>query len=71
MASNQASDRSWTWATTDFADFDEPGVPKVESFAVKFKTSKIADEFKAAFDKFKVENGPGMYLVSVVVLTCF
>ena len=38
LAPNAASDRSWTWVTTDFADFNEPGVAKIESFAVKFKT---------------------------------
>jgi hypothetical protein len=58
MEANPTSDRSWTWTTTDFADFDEPGVPKVGLFAIKFKTSEIAAEFKAAYDKHKVENGP-------------
>jgi hypothetical protein len=58
MKANETSDRSWEWVTTDFADFDNPGVASVGLFAVKFKTPEIANEFKAAYDRHKVENGP-------------
>jgi hypothetical protein len=75
MAPNHSSDKTCVWTTTDFADFDEPGVAKVESFAVKFASpacklvksleilisvvSSVAETFRATFDKYKVENGPG------------
>lgn len=58
MSANESSDRSWVWTTTDFADPNAPGTPLVQSFAIKFKTKEIADNFKVVYDKHKVENGP-------------
>lgn len=49
---NVGSDRSWTWATKDYAEEE----PAVWSFALKFKTPEIANEFKAEYDKARKIN---------------
>ncbi|XP_043242100.1 E3 SUMO-protein ligase RanBP2-like [Amphibalanus amphitrite] len=41
-----SSDRAWVWSAMDYADEE----PKAETFAVKFKTEALANEFKAAFE---------------------
>jgi len=56
MKPNSGSDRSWVWTTTDYADFDDPGNPVVVTFAIKFKDSEIAEDFKSHYDKYKECN---------------
>lgn len=50
---NMGSDRAWTWSSMDYADSDDV---KVTTFAIKFKNSDVANEFKAQYDKFRKVN---------------
>ena len=50
---NQGSEKSWTWATTDYA----LEAPSEETFAIKFKTEEAAREFKAKHDEARKING--------------
>lgn len=45
------SDRAWVWAGMNYADEE----PAVEQLAVKFKSSDLAQEFKAHIDKIQHE----------------
>eukprot|EP00466_Bigelowiella_natans_P019908 jgi/Bigna1/86071/estExt_fgenesh1_pg.C_80015 len=61
LQANEGSDRSWTFACTDYSgkDEDEPGEEKkgvLQSCAIKFKNSEIANKFKAEFEKYQEEN---------------
>jgi hypothetical protein len=49
---NQGSEKSWTWATTDYA-LDSASE---ETFAIKFKTEEAAREFKAKHDEARALN---------------
>jgi len=53
LTANMGSDRAWTWVAQDFSDEKA----QIWTFAIKFKTPEIANEFKAEFDKAKVING--------------
>ena len=53
---NTGSDRTWVFNTVDYADFDQPGVAMSETFAIKFKTTEIAETFKENWDKYKKFN---------------
>ncbi|WAR22408.1 RBP2-like protein [Mya arenaria] len=46
-----SSDKAWVWNAMDYAE----GSMKNEKFAVKFKSSDIADKFKTAFEKCRDE----------------
>jgi len=46
LKQNTGSDRSWTWVATDYSD----EVAKIESFAISFRDSDVANDFKAKFD---------------------
>jgi Ran-binding protein 1 len=50
---NMGSDRAWTWSSMDYADPDDV---KVTTFAIKFKNSDVANEFKSQYDKFRGVN---------------
>ena len=43
------SDRAFMWVCTDFSEGNEDG--ETETYAVKFKTPEIANEFKEAYEK--------------------
>jgi Ran-binding protein 1 len=50
---NVGNDRSWVWRAFDFADGEE----LVETtFAIRFKDSDVADQFKVQFEKSQEEN---------------
>ena len=46
------SDRAWTWHAVDFSEEAE----RQELFAIKFKSSEIAQLFKQGFEKGQKEN---------------
>ena len=46
---------AWIWAATDYAE----SPPTSESFAIRFKTAEIADDFKKAFDLAREKNSKG------------
>jgi len=50
---NLGSDRAWTWTCLDAAD---PEDVKVQTFAIKFKNSDVANEFKNKYDEFRASN---------------
>lgn len=51
LTPNVSSDRSWVWRAFDFSD----GELVETMFALKFADSDIANEFKAAFEKYQEE----------------
>lgn len=53
LAPNVGTDKSWVFTAQDYAD----EVLKVETFAIKFSTPEIANQFKEAVDAAKVANG--------------
>lgn len=53
LKANMGSEKSWTWATTDYGD-DEA---LEQTFAIKFKTEELAAEFKRKHDEARVLNG--------------
>jgi Ran-binding protein 1 len=52
LKSNAGSDTSWVWAAQDFSE----GELTLETFAIRFKTPEIAEEFKAKYDELAVKN---------------
>ena len=50
---NQGSEKSWTWATTDYAGEE----PVEQTFAVRFKSPELAMEFKSKHDVARGLNG--------------
>ena len=53
LTPNIGNDRSWVWRAYDFSD----GVELVETmFAIRFKDSDVANEFKKEFEKCQEEN---------------
>eukprot|EP01092_Planopodium_desertum_P001030 TRINITY_DN115012_c0_g1_i1.p1 TRINITY_DN115012_c0_g1~~TRINITY_DN115012_c0_g1_i1.p1 ORF type:complete len:228 (-),score=37.80 TRINITY_DN115012_c0_g1_i1:35-718(-) len=53
LKENVGSDKGWVWkCPSDFAD----GESKAATFAVRFKDSKIANQFKEEFEKCQKEN---------------
>lgn len=52
LRANQGSDRSWTWACTDYAS----GEAVQETFAIRFKNEEIAKAFKDEHDKARAAN---------------
>jgi hypothetical protein len=53
LTPNAGSDRSWTWAVLDYADFDGA---KDQTFAIRFKDAEIAAKFKEEWEKAKEIN---------------
>jgi Ran-binding protein 1 len=53
LQSNPGSDRTWTWRADDFAD---PLEPTTDTFAIKFKNSEVANEFKKQYDVCRAIN---------------
>ncbi len=53
LEANDGSDRCWTFACTDHSD-DVKGV--VQSCAIKFKNSEIAEKFKLEYEKYQKKN---------------
>jgi Ran-binding protein 1 len=53
LQSNPGSDRTWTWRAEDFAD---PLEPTTDTFAIKFKNSEVANEFKKQYDVCRAIN---------------
>lgn len=52
LTPNVGSDRSWVWQAFDYSD----GVELVETmFACRFKDTDVANDFKAAFEKYQGE----------------
>eukprot|EP00455_Lapot_gusevi_P036407 TRINITY_DN4050_c0_g1_i1.p2 TRINITY_DN4050_c0_g1~~TRINITY_DN4050_c0_g1_i1.p2 ORF type:complete len:181 (-),score=67.96 TRINITY_DN4050_c0_g1_i1:224-766(-) len=52
LRTNAGSDTSWVWSADDFAD----GELKLETFAIRFKNSEIAEAFKTAYDAARQTN---------------
>jgi Ran-binding protein 1 len=58
LTANVGSDRTWNWATDDYASEE----PVFESFAIKFKSAEIAAAFKAKHDFARqVNDGKATY----------
>ncbi len=53
LTANEGSDRTWTFACTDYSENKEGSV---QSCAAKFKDSDGANEFKAQYEKYQAEN---------------
>merc|ERR1719424_2131495 len=53
LKSNAGSEKSWTWATTDFG----LGEANEETFAIKFRSEELAREFKSKHDEARKLNG--------------
>ncbi|XP_070538551.1 E3 SUMO-protein ligase RanBP2-like [Ptychodera flava] len=47
LRKHPTSERSWCWSVLDYAE----EAPKQETFAIKFKTVEMAEEFKAKFEE--------------------
>ena len=45
-------EKTWLWYAVDFSE----GIETKEQFAIRFKSSDIANEFKDAFDKVQVDS---------------
>jgi Ran-binding protein 1 len=52
LKANSGSDTSWVWVAQDYAEEE----PTIETFAIRFKTPEIAEEFKTKYDEFRVSN---------------
>ena len=50
---NSGSEKSWTWATTDYAT---EAAGEEETFAIKFRTEQLAGEFKRKHDEARALN---------------
>ena len=59
---NQGSEKSWTWATTDYA----LEAPSEETFAIKFRTEEAAREFKVKHDEARKINAGGAAVAATV-----
>ncbi|GAB5371229.1 hypothetical protein AAMO2058_001561500 [Amorphochlora amoebiformis] len=55
LSANEGSDRTWTFACTDFSEAEE-GKGVIQSCAIKFRNSEIADKFKAEYEKYQEMN---------------
>jgi len=51
---NPGSDKAWNWRWQDFAT--ESGEAEVYSFAVRFRTKEVADQFNSLWDKAREVN---------------
>mmetsp|Transcript_17209 Transcript_17209/g.25814 ORF Transcript_17209/g.25814 Transcript_17209/m.25814 type:complete len:184 (-) Transcript_17209:116-667(-) len=56
LAPNAGSDRAWTFACTDYSEAEDGTGGVIQSCAIKFKNSDIADKFKSEFEKYQEEN---------------
>jgi hypothetical protein len=54
MKPNAGSEKSWTWATTDYSN---DGAASEETFAIKFRSEELAREFKRRHDEARALNG--------------
>jgi Ran-binding protein 1 len=63
LKANPGSDRAWTWVATDFSD----EVAKVESFAIRFRDSEVANDFKTKYDQARKVNGGDKTIVMPVL----
>jgi Ran-binding protein 1 len=52
LKANSGSDTSWVWVAQDYAEEE----PVIETFAIRFKTPEIAEEFKGKYDEFRASN---------------
>eukprot|EP00475_Leptophrys_vorax_P025867 TRINITY_DN3620_c0_g1_i1.p1 TRINITY_DN3620_c0_g1~~TRINITY_DN3620_c0_g1_i1.p1 ORF type:complete len:187 (+),score=74.04 TRINITY_DN3620_c0_g1_i1:152-712(+) len=52
LRANAGSDTSWVWAAQDFSE----GELALETFAIRFKTPEIAEEFKAKYEEVSALN---------------
>jgi len=52
LVANAGSDRSWTWRTLDYSTEE----PEKQTFAIRFKDSEVANQFKAEYDKARQSN---------------
>ena len=50
---NAGSEKSWTWASTDYASYEA----LEETFAIKFRTEALASDFKKKHDEARKLNG--------------
>lgn len=51
---NAGSDKAWTWRWQDYAT--DSGEAEVHSFAIRFRSQEIAQEFLTAWNKGREEN---------------
>jgi Ran-binding protein 1 len=54
MKPTAGSEKSWTWATTDYSN---DGAASEETFAIKFRSEELASEFKRRHDDARALNG--------------